>query len=108
MKAEELKGVEHVSVTENESGMVTVKVDDGYCLKATVMVEKTADPTEQMMEQPEGDAEAATVAEDAEPEMVEEATFARVIYCRKETELPDYVVVTDSEANAEEETNAEE
>lgn len=107
MKAEELKGVEHVSVTENESGMVTVKMDEGYCLKTTVMVEKTAEPTEMPMERPEGDAEIATVADETEPVMVEETSYARVIYCRKETELPDYEVVVDSEEPTEDYSDEE-
>lgn len=101
MKVEELKGVEHVSVVEKESGMVTVKVDDGYCLKATVMVEKAVEPTEMPVGLPEGD---AGVAAAEGTETLEATSYARVIYCRKDSVLPDYVVVDDSVPDTEKET----
>jgi hypothetical protein len=93
MKIKDLKKLEHVNVSVNENGMAKVTLDEGWCLQTSVMQEALPDPTEvQSMEATEG----------AEPEMVEVMSYAKEIYCRKDSVLPEYVVVEDSVLNTEE------
>ncbi len=91
MKIKDLKKLEHVTVAVNANGMAKVTVDDGYCLQSTEMQEVAADPMQPL----EGG---------AEPEKVAVHAYAREIYCRKDSVLPDYVVVGDEVLNTEEPT----
>ena len=98
MKIKDLKKLEHVNVSVNDNGMAKVTLDEGWCLQTSVMQEVMPDPTEvQSMEATEG----------AEPEMVEVFSYAKEIYCRKDSVLPDYVVVDDSVLNDTKEETAE-
>lgn len=95
MKIKDLKKLEHVNVSVNENGMAKVTVDEGWCLQTSTIQERMPDPTEPM---------AAESTEGAEPELVEVFSYAKEIYCRKDSVLPEYVVVDDSVLNTEEET----
>lgn len=87
MTIDDLKQLAHVKVSENENGTVTVTTDEGYCLSSTHMREKVqTDYTEDM----EG-------TENAEKEMEEVVDYADTIYCRKDTILPDYSVILESD-----------
>ena len=86
MKIKDLKKLEHVNVSVNENGMAKVTVDEGWCLQTSTMQEVMPDPTEPM---------AAESTEGAEPEMVEVFSYAKEIYCRKDSVLPEYVVIAD-------------
>ena len=87
MTIDNLKQLAHVKVSENENGTVTVTTDDGYCLASTHMQEKV-----QMdgMDGMEG-------TENAEKEMEEVTDYADTIYCRKDTILPDYSIILESD-----------
>ena len=84
MTIDDLKQLTHVKVSENNNGTVTVTTDEGYCLASTHMQEKV------QMDGMEG-------TENAEKEMEEVTDYADTIYCRKDTILPDYSVILESD-----------
>lgn len=96
MKIKDLKKLEHVNVSVNENGMAKVTVDEGWCLQTSTMQEVLPEPTELQ-----------SSTESGEPEVVEVFSYAREIYCRKDSVLPEYVVVDDSVLNVTEEETAE-